>query len=232
MLCRADRDPAGCGADVEDVNGIVGTAATVGIVGADTEPVVTGTATCTEGGPGGGVREPSIGAVAACWKSRRGTPIEAPRTPAEPREAISSLLALPWQLASSEREEAVRSSVAPAADSRRSFANSIARSWLFCWPSSPSRRAMDSCSFLTCCSSACRSASSSRTLLSQCNLSWSSSRSRSAKCCLKSVTSAWTLAATSAGSAARRLRSATSSFSAASRRWLISCSSAKADCSC
>mmetsp|Transcript_74003 Transcript_74003/g.217143 ORF Transcript_74003/g.217143 Transcript_74003/m.217143 type:complete len:162 (-) Transcript_74003:692-1177(-) len=53
-LCLAESEPAGCGDDVLDESGMVGTAATVGMLGADAEPSAAEMATCV-----GGVREPS-----------------------------------------------------------------------------------------------------------------------------------------------------------------------------
>jgi len=79
VLCLADKGLAGCCGDtfVAVVIGRVGTAETVGIVGAETEPVAVGIG-AGGGPPAGGVRVPSSGAE-VCVKRRRERPIDDPR---------------------------------------------------------------------------------------------------------------------------------------------------------
>lgn len=76
VLCLADKGLAGCWGDTFAIVR-AGTAETVGIVGAETEPVAVGIG--ADGGPPtGGVRVPSIGAE-VCAKRRRERPIDDPR---------------------------------------------------------------------------------------------------------------------------------------------------------
>lgn len=156
----AERDlPGWDGGVAVDGNG-----RSVGIVGADMEPPTSDTDT---GGAGGGVRVPSLGAPDACENRRRDAdePWLVRPLAAELHGIVSSRLppltrtvsgshhgvdcsgaggtttgAVPIDadgVVGSVRAETARSNAAPAA-SARSLANSITRSLLVCWPSSPS----------------------------------------------------------------------------------------------